>query len=139
MEEPARHLMFHAVIVLLAGLLAGIPYGKAMCKKTDARLTEAWRVAHAALPIGATLMLVLSVLLPELAIAVYLKWAISISYILSGYAFTWALILGPYVGHRGLSSKGPIAAKLVYSGNLLGTITSLFGTVVLLYAAWVNL
>ena len=59
--------------------------------------------------------------------------------IISGYGFMVALLLGPVVGHRGLSSRGPIAAKLVYSGNLLGAITSLFGTVALLHAAWLNL
>lgn len=53
MEESARHLMFHAIIVLLAGLLAGIPYAGAILKKSNERLIVAWRVAHAALPMGA--------------------------------------------------------------------------------------
>lgn len=38
MEESARYLMFHAVIMLLAGLLAGIPYGKAILGKANQRL-----------------------------------------------------------------------------------------------------
>jgi len=139
MDESARYLMFHAVIVLLIGLLAGIPYGRAIITKNNERLIEAWRVAHAALPIGAILMLALSALLTDLNIVANLKWAISILFILSGYAFVWALMLGPVVGYRGLSSRGPIAAKLVYCGNLLGAITSLFGTLILLYAAWLNL
>jgi len=139
MEESARYLMFHAVIVLLAGLLTGIPYGRAILKKSNQRLVEAWRVAHAALPIGAILLLVLAVSFSGLDVAINLKWSISILFIISGYGFMWALILGPLVGHRGLSSRGPIKAKLVYFGNLLGAITSLFGTVVLLYAAWLNL
>jgi len=139
MEESARYLMFHAVIVLLSGLLAGIPYGKAILKNTNERLIEAWRVAHAALPIGAILLLVLSVSFSGLDVAINLKWTISVLFIISGYGFMMALLLSPVVGHRGLSSKGPIAAKLVYSGNLLGAITSLLGTVVLLYAAWINL
>ena len=139
MEESARYLMFHAVIVLLSGLLAGIPYGRAILKKSNERLIDAWRVAHAALPIGAILLLVISVSFSGLNVAVNLKWLISILFIISGYGFMLALLLGPAVGHRGLSSKGPLVAKLVYSGNLLGAITSLFGTVVMLYAAWLNL
>ncbi len=78
MDEAARHLMFHAVIVLLAGLLAGMPYGKAINAKINERLIEAWRVAHAALPIGAILMLVISVSFAGLNVAANLKWAISI-------------------------------------------------------------
>jgi len=139
MEESARHLMFHAVIMLLAGLMAGIPYGKAINKNTNQRLIEAWRVAHAALPIGATLLLVISVSFASLTVAISLKWAISILFIVSAYGFMLALLVGPVVGYRGLSSKGPIAAKLVYSGNTLGAITSLLGTLALLYAAWQNL
>lgn len=139
MENSARYLMFHAVIVLLAGLLAGVPYAKAILKNTNERLIEAWRVAHAALPIGATLMLVTSVTFSGLNVAINLKWAISILYIVSGYGFMLALLLGPIVGHRGLSSRGPLISKLVYSGNLLGATTSLIGTIVLLYVAWLNL
>ena len=139
MEESARYLMFHAVVVLLSGLLAGIPYGRAILKKSNERLIDAWRVAHAALPMGAILLLVISVSFSGLNVAVNLKWIISILFIISGYGFIVALILGPIVGHRGLSSRGPLVAKLVYSGNLLGAITSLFGTMVLLYAAWLNL
>jgi len=139
MEESARYLMFHAVVVLLTGLLAGIPYGRAILKKSNERQIDAWRVAHAALPMGAILLLVISVSFSGLNVAVNLKWVISILFIISGYGFIVALILGPIVGHRGLSSRGPLVAKLVYSGNLLGAITSLFGTVVLLYAAWLNL
>lgn len=139
MEEPARHLMFHAVIVLLAGLLAGIPYGRAIIRKADERLIEAWKVAHSALSMGAILMLVLAVSFAGLNAAAGLEWAISVLFIVSGYGFALALLLGPVVGHRGLSPKGPISAKLVYSGNLTGAITSLLGTVALLYAAWLNL
>ena len=139
MEESARYLMFHAVIILLSGLLAGIPYGRAILKKSNERLIDAWRVAHSALPMGAILLLVISVSFSGLNVAISLKWAISILFIISGYGFMVALLLGPVVGHRGLSSRGPLAAKLVYSGNVLGAITSLFGTVALLYAAWLNL
>ena len=139
MEESARYLMFHAVVVLLTGLLAGIPYGRAILKKSNERLIDAWRVAHAALPMGAILLLVISVSFSGLNVAVNLKWVISILFIISGYGFIVALILGPIVGHRGLSSRGPLIAKVVYSGNLLGATTSLFGTMVFLYAAWLNL
>ena len=59
--------------------------------------------------------------------------------LVSGYAFVGAFILGPNLGYRGLSSKGPFAAKLVYSGMMLGATTSVLGTVVLLYAAWLYL
>ncbi len=139
MEEPARHILFHGVVVLLVGLLTGVPYGKAILKNTNERLIEAWRIAHVSLPMGAILMLVIAVSISSLQVAMNLQWIIAILFILSGYAFVGSLTVGPLLGYRGISSKGPFAAKLVFSGNLLGSITSFLGTVVLLYAAWVNL
>jgi len=60
-------------------------------------------------------------------------------FIICGYAFILALILGPLVGYRGLTTKGPLSAKLVYAGNTIGALTSLLGIIVLLYAAWMTL
>ena len=100
MEESARYLMFHAVIVLLFGLLAGIPYGRAILKKSNERLIDAWRVAHAALPMGAILLLVVSVSFSSLNVSINLKWIISVLFIISGYGFMLALLLGPVVGHK---------------------------------------
>lgn len=139
MEESARYLMLHAVIVLLTGLLAGVPYARAILNNSNERLINAWRVAHAALPNGAILLLVLSVSFSGLNVADNIKWIISILFIISAYGFMIALLLGPVLGHRGLSPKGPWSAKIVYLGNTTGAITSLIGTVVLLYAAWLNL
>jgi len=139
MEESARYLMFNGVIILLAGLLAGIPYGRAILNNTNKRLIEAWKVAHAALSMGAILLLVISVSISDLNVAITLKWIISALFIISGYGFMVALLIGPVVGHRGISSGGPKKAKLVYAGNLIGAVTSLFATVTLLYAAWLNL
>ena len=96
--------------------------------------SRTFRITYSAL-----LLLVLSVSFTGLNVSANIKWAVSIIFIISGYGFIVALLLGPIVGYRGLTSKGPIAAKVVYLGNLTGAVTSLFGTVILLYAAWLNL
>jgi hypothetical protein len=139
MEEPARHLLFHGVIILLLALLAGIPYGRAILKKEAKNLIFAWRVAHSALAMGAILMFALVSILSQLNVGLKVMWFIATLFITSGYAFTIALYLGPIVGHRGLSSRGPLLAKLVYFGNAIGALTSLLGTIILLYAAWITL
>jgi len=139
MEDAARHLVFHAVIVLLIGLLTGIPYGRAILKRASERSIEAWRVAHLALPIGAILMFVLAFGLSGLTQSTTLQWTIALLFIISGYGFALALVIGPITGFRGLTSKGPFIAKVVYLGNIVGAITSLLGTLVLLYVSWLNL
>ena len=139
MDLPARHLLFHAAVILLIGLFAGIPYGKAILSKKSEALIHAWRVAHGALALGAALMVALAAVVSSLQVSLLAKQALVISYIVSGYGFAFALIVGPLVGARGLHAKGPISAKVVYAGNIVGVVGSLAGSFVLLYAAFVSL
>ena len=139
MDEPARYILFNGVIVLLLGLIAGIPYGRSILKNESEERITAWRVAHSSITIGSILMFALSSLLSNLAASSLVIWLIAVLFIVSGYAFSLALYVGPIVGHRGLSSRGPVSAKVVYLGNSIGALTSLAGATVLLYAAWITL
>ncbi|MBL3591536.1 MAG: hypothetical protein JMN24_17385 [gamma proteobacterium endosymbiont of Lamellibrachia anaximandri] len=139
MEEPARHILFHGVIILLFGLLAGIPYARSIIENKSESVVLAWRVAHSALSMGAILMLSLVSILPLLNVNMVIKWIISVLIIVSGYAFSMALYLGPCVGHRGLSCKGPVFAKVVYLGNTIGAATSMIASCALLFSAWQSL
>lgn len=139
MDESARHLLFHGVVILLLGLLAGIPYGRAILKKEQESLIIAWRVAHSSLSMGAILMFALVSILPLLNVDLNIKWFIVVLFIVTGYAFSFALYLGPIVGHRGLIYRGPLLAKAVYLGNSTGALASLLGTLFLLFAAWETL
>jgi len=139
MEPVARHLIFHAAIVLIIGLLCGMPYGRAINRKAAESVVQAWRLAHLALPIGATLMLAIAAVLTPLVVANSVKWAIALPLIVSSYGFCFSLPLAARVGHRGLTSQGPLAAKLVYFGNMLGAAGSMLAAIVLLYAAYISL
>ena len=139
MEAAARNLVFHGVIVLIIGLMCGMPYGKAINRKASEATVQAWRLAHQAIPIGAILMFAVAAILTPFAVTATLKWVIAVSLIISAYAFAFALPLAAVVGHRGLSSKGPVAAKLVYLGNSAGAFFSMLAALVLLYAGFVSL
>jgi hypothetical protein len=139
MEIAARHLAFHGAIVLTFGLLCGVPYGRAINRDAPARVVQAWRLAHASLPMGATLMLAVSALLSSFAVAGAVKWLVTVSLVVSSYAFCVSLPLAAVVGHRGLSSAGPAAAKLVFAGNMIGAGASLVAAVALVYAGYVSL
>jgi hypothetical protein len=60
-------------------------------------------------------------------------------FIVSSYAFCFSLPLAALVGHRGLSPRGPLLAKLVFAGNMLGAAASLFATLLFIDAAYVSL
>ncbi|NRF68761.1 hypothetical protein HLB44_17350 [Aquincola sp. S2] len=125
--------------MLLIGLLCGAPFGRAINRQAPAHIVNAWRVAHASLPAGGLLMLVVGAVLTPLAGGDAVKWLIALSLIVSSYAFCVSLPLAAIVGQRGLTPDGPWSGKLVYAGNLLGAATSLLAVFALIYAAFVSL
>jgi hypothetical protein len=138
-DLPSRWLLFNAVIVLLVGLLAGIPYGIAINQKKSEHIVSAWRLAHASLSVGATTMFAISAVLTHLLVGVATKWLIVAAFVTSGYGFCFALPIAAWVGHRGLSWSTPTSNKIVYLGNSIGAWSSLGGTLVMLYAAYESL
>ena len=139
MPTYARHLIFHAALVLLFGLLLGAPYARAIKRGAAAHVVNSWRVAHLSLPIGATLMLATAPLLASLAVAEAVKWTIVVTLVLSAYGFCVATPLAAITGERGLSSEGTGMGRLVYLGNWVGAVCSLVSATVFLYAASVSL
>ncbi len=139
METPARYLLFHASIVLLIGLLCGVPYGQAIVNKKSDEVIRAWKLAHGALSLGATTMIGMAAILSSLQVDTGIQWAIAITFIISGYGFCIALTIEPFVGDRGLSWSGIWSNKVVFIGNIIGALSSLIGTLIIVYASYVSL
>ena len=139
MDTYSRQLVFHGAVVLLVGLLCGAPYGRAVNRNAPEHTVHSWRVAHASIPLGAALMFGVAAVLSHLRGGASLKWVVALFLIVSSYAFCFSLPLAALVGHRGLSSRGPTSAKVVYVGNMVGAVSSLVAAAVLLYAAYVSL
>lgn len=91
------------------------------------------------LPIGAILMFAVATLMGSFMVAGPIKELIANLLIVSGYSFAVALPLAGMVGERGLSHRGPLKAKAVFAGNLLGAVTSLLASLVLVYSAFESL
>ncbi len=139
MASPATSLLFNGSIVLLVGLLCGAPYGVAIVKKKSEEVIRAWKLAHGALSLGATTMIAMGGAFSILQSEIKILWFIAIAYIISGYGFCFALTLEPFAGDRGLSWSGTSLNKLVYIGNVVGAVSSLIGTLVLVYVAYQSL
>lgn len=144
MITPARHLLFHASIVLLIGLVCGAPYGKAIIKQKSENIIRAWKLAHGALSLGATTLIAIAAVMSSLQVSQIFQWAIAISAIVSGYSFCFALILEPFVQGEGLNSRGlawlgsPLN-KTVFVGNVAGAGSSLVSAIALVIASFVSL
>jgi hypothetical protein len=121
-------------VVLLIGLLAGYPYGKAITQHASEPIVRAWRLAHSSLAIGGTTSLATGAALPWLYAGGWERPVIAWSLVLSGLAFSIALPYGAWKGHRGLVAEGPFDNWVVYGGNVVGALSSLVGAVALVYA-----
>ncbi len=127
-------LLLSGSLVLLIGLLAGYPYGKAITRQALEPVVRAWRLAHSALAIGGTTSLAIGAVLPWLHAGGWERPVIAWSFVLSGLAFSIALPYGAWKGHRGLVAEGPFDNWMVYGGNVVGALSSLVGAVALVCA-----
>ncbi len=134
MTMPALQLLLHGTIVLVVGLLAGVPYGRAITTSSSEERIRAWRVAHTGLTSGGGVMIAVASVLSQLAAGAAIHWTIVAALAVSGYGFTVALPLGAIAGQRGLIPSGPMSNWMVYCGNILGAVGSLVGIATLLFA-----
>ena len=126
-------LIFHGAIVMLIGLLSGIPYGSAINQKQDESTIRAWRVAHSGLVMGGTTMIAIAAAINILEINAIALSILVWSSVISGYGFCLALPYGAWVGHRGLAIGKTIPSNIVYLGNVVGAWGSLVSTIALIF------
>lgn len=139
MEISARHLVFHATVVLLIGLLYGAPYARAIKRNLPAHVVHSWRVAHQSIPLGAALMFAVAGILTSFAVGPVFKWAIVGSLIVSSYAFCVSTPLAAITENRGLQRGSQGLAGLVYWGNMVGAGTSLLAATLLAVAGFLSI
>jgi len=59
-------LILHGGVILLLGLLSGVPFGRAIVHGKYEAAVRAWRVAHSGLSMGGVLLLALARVVPQL-------------------------------------------------------------------------
>ena len=134
-KHGQAQLLFHGIVVLLIGLLCGIPYSQAITGGLGEEAVRGWRFAHLGLTVGGIWLIAISgaaglISIPRSLVAVFV-WSL----VASGYGFVFALILGPIFAVRGLQPIGPAANLAVFAGNFVGAAGSLVGLGVMLYGA----
>ena len=139
MDPQARYLIFHSAVVLTAGLLVGVPYGRAVHRNAPDHVLRAWRLAHDTLTVGPILGLAIAAVLSSLSVGAPVKSWLAWTWAISNYGFCFSLPLAAIVGRRGHTLDKPVSNQLVFAGNMVGLGASSVGTAVLLYAAYVSL
>jgi len=125
MSAAQNHLVFHASLLLLWGLLLGAPYAKAIKRGAPAQTVHSWRVAHLSLPLGAVLMFSVAALLPIFPVNEFWLWVLAGALIASAYGFAVSTPLAAISGQRGLDSSESGWGRFGYAGNMLGVAGSL--------------
>jgi hypothetical protein len=132
MKRAQLQILLHGLVVVLVGLLCGVPYGRAITHGWGEESVRAWRLAHSgSVAAGLSLMIVagvshLFVLTPR-ALAL-LVW----SGVLSAYGFTVALVVAAVGGVRGLTLAGPPANVIAFLANSVAAAASLVWVAVML-------
>ena len=129
-------LLFHGAVVLLIGLLAGAPYGRAIASGAALPRAEAWRAAHSGLIGTGVMTLVFGLMLRQWRAEGAMANAAAVTAIVAAYAFSAAMILAAATGQRGLSVAGPLANRLVFAGYLVGVLGSLSAAAGFVLLAW---
>jgi len=107
------HMVLHGALVVVIGLLAGLPYAFVL---TGAMAGEerAWKMAHLEGVLNGLLVLAVAAAGDALRLPARAQAVLAISLVGMAYANVLASILGASVGVRGLSPGGPPANTVVY-------------------------
>ncbi len=127
-------LFFHGGVILLAALVAGIPFGTTITGRGDAA-AHAWHVAHTGGIDTALLILALGLVVPTLALGRGAVRTFEWATILSGYPFMVGAIVSGLTGVRGLAPVGPPENLVVWAGFTLSGVASLVAGGLLVWGA----
>ena len=135
MKRAQRQILLHGLIVLLVGLLCGVPYGRAITDGWGEEAVRGWRLAHFSLVIGGIWLLATAAVSDLLVLGRRGIAILVCSAVTSGYAFTLALIVGASGGVRGLEATGPVLNVVAFAGNMVASVASLVWVVVSMVGA----
>lgn len=126
-----KHGIFHLVI----GILAGMPYLKAISKVKENK--EQWRILHLAAILSGVMLIALGSVYDKLPFIPLVTETMVYGFIISNWTFNIGMILSGYTGERGLSPRTKSPAGLTIFGlYCFSAFVSSTATFSLLYIAF---
>jgi len=139
MKRAQLQILLHGLIVLLVGLLCGIPYGRAITHDWGEEGVRAWRVAHFGLVVGGIWLMVVAGVCHLLVLTKRSIALLVYSVVTSAYGFTVALVVAAVGGVRGLELAGPTLNVIAFLANAVAALASLVWVAVMLLGTIVAL
>ena len=138
-ERNQIQMLFHGAIVLLLGLVFGLPFGAAVNTGWGDESVRAWRVAHSGVVAIGLMLIAIGATLRYLVLgrrgASWLVWSL----VASAYGFTLALLVRVVAGVRGFQLTGSPLDLVAFACNMLGVVGSLTGVALTVRGAWAAL
>jgi hypothetical protein len=125
-------LALHGAIVLLLGLLSGLP---AVYEELAGLQPTTWRAAHAALLLAGVWLLATAALLPSLVLPPRHRKTLAWALIATAYAFTGAVLIQAITGVRALSPRGTASSWIAFLANLATVPAGLLAALLTLLGA----
>jgi C4-dicarboxylate transporter len=125
MKRVQRQILLHGLVIVLVGLLCGVPYGRAITHGWGGEAVRGWRIAHFSLVLGGMWLMVVAAVVHLLVLSSRGMTILVYSAVTSGYAFTVALVVAASGGVRGLEASGPILNIVSFAGNMVASVASL--------------
>jgi hypothetical protein len=139
MKRAQLQILLHGLVVLLVGLLCGVPYGRAITHDWGEEAVRAWRVAHFGLVVGGIWLMVVASVSNLLVLTTRTSALLVYSAVTSAYGFTVALVVAAIAGVRGLELAGPALNIIAFLANSVAAVASLVSVGVMLFGTLVAL
>jgi len=119
-------LVFHGIVVIVLGLLAGIPYALVIGGDLSGEV-RAWRMAHLEGVLNGMLMIVISAAGDSLSLSAGRSRLLLRCFLVAGYGNIAASVIGASFGVRGLTPAGPASNFVTYAIFMAAVVAVLLG------------
>ena len=119
-ERTATVLAFNGLLVLLAGLLAGVPYGTAIVGAWGDEPVRAWKLAHMEGVQNGILALAVAGCSRWISLGRRGEKTVLWGVVLAAWGNVLGATFGAITGTRGLAPEGPLANAIVFVGFMFG-------------------
>lgn len=129
----SKYLLLNGSLVLLVGILSGLPYWLTMILRKEQEAIRAWRVAHSFLIMDGLMMLIVGLIILHLPLDELTVWVMVWALIISGYGFVLAFTIGAWKRYRGLTPKPYGLNTILFGWHIIGILGSLIGILIVIY------
>jgi hypothetical protein len=135
-RRSAAQLVWHGLLVLFVGLLAGAPFGAAIVNGWGDDAVRAWKLAHLEGLQNGILLLALAGASTWMVLSRRAERVVVWGAALAAWGNVLGAVLGALVGQRGLAPQGPLSNWLVFIAFMFGMWGLLIAVPVAALGAW---